>query len=503
VDDPRLHVIRTGHDGELDGTTEADVREMFARLRREPKVVVHFHGGLVDQESGRRIADDLTGVYREAGAYPVFFVWSSGVGEILRGNLREILVEPIFQRIRSWAVRLVLAKIGPDDARAGEGLPVPGDRAVHLAMRALDRGEEPYAGVTPAGAVAELTPAERVWVERQVAADPLLEADLVAATPASDTEEGSRGVGGVPGGLRPTRMDPEVLAELRAPEGARGLISMAAVGKKVAQIVIAVLRRYRAGTDHDVYCTVVEEVLRALYLADLGGALWQAIKQETEDTFRPASPPRGGALFLDGLEELLAEGVHPQVTLVGHSTGAIFIENLVTELRRRRADPATAIPADFRFANIVYLAPASRFPHSWELMEHWPEVAGNFRLFAMTDEAERADQVAPGYPRSLLYLVSGVAERDQDRSAWVPIVGQARYYVDALGAPLAADSFEALAGVRDLRTFVLAGVEPVRTVWSPTPADAPPGFRAGARRHGDFDDDPLVHESLQYLIRNS
>ena len=488
--DIRLHVVHTGRDGTLASTSEADVREMFGLIKQERRLVVHFHGGLVDRASGFQIARSLRPVYEAAGAYPVFFVWSSGITEIVRGNFREILQESIFKTVRTWVLRYAYGKLRQsEDARAAGALPIPRTRDVRDELAALDRDAEPYADVEPVAPVAELSPDERLTIESEVAADPTLTGQIAAATGSVD---GARGIGVAEGPTR-TLVSPDVLEELTtAPDGSRGIVSTAAVGRKVAQIVVAVIGRYRAGTDHGLYCTAVEEVLRALYLANLGAALWQAIKQETRDTFARGTPTRGGALFLDELERLLATGAELEITLVGHSTGAIFIENLLAELRRRRTGPA-------RVKNVAYLAPASIFPGSWQMLEHWPEVAENFRLFAMTDEAERRDHVAPGYPRSLLYLVSGVAERDRDRSAWVPLVGMARYYVDPRGEPLTGDRFEDLSGVRDVRAFMAGGG---RTVWSPTPADAAAGFRAAARTHGGFDDDPEVRASLQQMIKS-
>jgi hypothetical protein len=111
-------------------------------------------------------------------------------------------------------------------------------------------------------------------------------------------------------------------------------------------------------------------------------------------------------------------------------------------------------------------------------------------MFTMDDDAERADHlVGPAYPRSLLYLVSGVVERDeQGASAVVPVIGMNRYR----GAVYAGRP-----GLTSGREFLTDD----RVVLSPSPPDAPDGRRAGARSHGAFDDDPLVLESIGHLLR--
>ena len=46
------------------------------------------------------------------------------------------------------------------------------------------------------------------------------------------------------------------------------------VARVVAEIVLRVLRRVRAGRDHGKYVTLVEEVLRELYIGKVGRTVW-------------------------------------------------------------------------------------------------------------------------------------------------------------------------------------------------------------------------------------
>jgi hypothetical protein len=97
----------------------------------------------------------------------------------------------------------------------------------------------------------------------------------------------------------------------------------------------------------------------------------------------------------------------------------------------------------------------------------------------------------------LLYLVSGALERDGDRSALTPLVGLSRY----LGTGLDRYAGSKAGKAADLAAWRKYFAETDRLVLSPTKDDAPEGMRAGARSHGAFDDDPLVRESLQHMIR--
>jgi hypothetical protein len=109
------------HDGLFAGTTKADLDRLFEALARDPdrdRLVVHFHGGNVAREEGLQIATDLLPRYREAGAYPVFFIWHSGIGEVIndlrvrwmlswRQKLRSLFSKSTLQRIRKLRIKHV------------------------------------------------------------------------------------------------------------------------------------------------------------------------------------------------------------------------------------------------------------------------------------------------------------------------------------------------------------------------------------------------------------
>src|ERR1051326_6028432 len=106
------------------------------------------------------------------------------------------------------------------------------------------------------------------------------------------------------------------------------------------------------------------------------------------------------------------------ITLVGHSTGAVYINNLIN--RAAQALPNTKF-------NVVLLAPASRMDDFALVLGKHNNSIANFRMFSMTDASEAKDHLLGIiYPRSLLYFISGVLEGEAD----VPIVGMNRFLVD-------------------------------------------------------------------------
>ena len=475
------HVIRTRADGLLDddGTPE-DVAAIARAAAAADRVVIHFHGGLVSSERGLETAERLTVEYQRAGAYPVFFVWSSGLVEIVTGNLREILAEDLAKRLLRRLLAFTVGKLGMSDAQRAAGvLTLPYEMEVNAELRRRDQGEEPYAAIRPRATVEPVDAAEREQLELALTEDADLVGEVEAVLRSRHPEQQRTGARGVPVRRQASQrslLSPETLDEIDpgGSEGQRGIFGAALLAKKAGDVFAAVVRRFRDGTDHGVYPTVVEELLRELYVANVGGAVWAAMKQDTADTFIADDQPRGGALFLKDFPS-----DHPDVTLVGHSTGAVFIDNYLA-----------AMPAGSEPVTVVLLAPACTFGHLSGGLRH-QDLIRRFRLFTMADTAEQRDHLVPGlYPRSLLYLVSGLLERDPDgRSAHLPVVGMQRYH---------DTRFAGLDGVRTVQEYLAAQTD--RVVLSPTPASAVDGLRAAALRHGAFDEDAEVLASIRKLV---
>jgi hypothetical protein len=492
------HVVLTGADGAL-RTERAVIDSMLDEVAAHGRGVIHFHGGLVPEARGLQTAQSLLPVYSEAGAYPVFFVWRSGLTEIATGTLlRDIADEAVFKQLLKRLLRFAVGKLTSQaGARGLGGAAVPGEAEAERELRRRDVGEEPFAEKKVVAEPAEVTPSDEQMLELELMNDYALQAALRSALSQEVDASGarSRGLAPVDADSKPTLMDPDAIEELRegAPgRGARGLISTAALVTKAVRILARVIERFRSHRDHGIYPTVVEEILREFYLATAGATVWQAMKKETLDTFEPGHADRGGAYFLGKLGEVLQRDPRPEITLVGHSTGAVFINNLMEAIEARRQDEAQPFPGDFRFRHVVFLAPACTFADFARVVGRWEDLWEDFRMFTMTDDAECRDALVPVvYPRSLLYFVSGVLERDAEgkSEAATPIVGLARYYD--------AELSDAPDEVVNVRRFV---AEHQRVVWSP--ADAGPGLSSSAVSHGAFDDDEQVRASLRSIIAN-
>lgn len=445
--------------------------------------MIHFHGGLVNQEAGLAIAERLGQIYQQAGAFPLSVVWQSGLGETITGAVGKVGEEPLFKRLLARIVQFTAARAGWG-GEGKRGFPAPPKLNAVYEMLFADTTAEPFAEfdgrLGPLSAIelqelSALLRTDRVIHEESAR---IAAAARVVQPPKAQTSEGGSEptLSAIPGHeLEPA---PGLLAELATAyrDGERSALATALLIKRAVDAAGRVAARISSGRGHGLHATAVEELLRTLFLARAGAGVWLRMKQDALDAFDSDEACGGSALVAE-----LAELSFPDPpVLVGHSTGAIWICRLLAHSEKQ-------LPADRRF-DVALLAPACDFRLlDRTLADHGHRVR-RLRIFAMHDRLERADRLIAGvYPSSLLYLVSGVLEEQAD---W-PLVGMQRFHTDR--APFTAERFPEIARARRA-----IGATPGGCVWSV--ADGGPGLSSRASRHGDFDDDPATLASVAHMI---
>jgi pimeloyl-ACP methyl ester carboxylesterase len=501
--------IHSTGDGVLVSTPD-ELDALFLSLSKAERIVVHIHGGLVSKQRGLDGAARLTKSYAPA-ASPVFLVWESGVSEAIRNNLSDIFNEKIFgeivSRVLKWAVGKITAEEDQSVSRAADGEPsaaehLPDDIEHRIEIqRGLSGESEPYDGLEPATVTSPLSDDDRDAFQAELTADAELTREVEAIIESMDADAGDLERSHSPSHRRTTRMSADVLDDLFVGPGTGERSVEAAVLAlvwRLGRILARVVSRFSANRDHGVYTTVVEEVLNELYLDAVGKLIWKLMKDDTAQSFKPSAEPRAGTELLLRLGGLVRKDGSPKVTLVGHSTGAVYINNLLAAAREARSDRSHPLPEGFRFSEVIFLAPACTFSDFANVLEESSDLFEAFRMFTMSDEYERRDQLLPPlYTRSLLYLISGVLESSESgsRAPDTPIVGMARYYrTDGTNDPYLAER-----GVRVVREFASRDGN---VVWSKSAVDAGAGRRADATKHGDFDDPGQAMDSVLHILRD-
>jgi hypothetical protein len=448
--------------GRFDGSVPADLHALLAAAG--DRLYVYFHGGLVDRAAGTQGADALHAAWMREGATGVHIVWHSGLREVIAANLGEIAKDLLFVRLRKQLARFVLAKLEE----------VAGGRAPGMLELPDLQGAEDQLYAAPARVAAPLIPMQEDQLEAALRRDDRL-SEAVDAIARAVEPDGARDPATARRALVDARIRDAIRSE-RGTRGDRGLVTWTVVVRTAVAIVGRVLARLRSGHDHGPYVTLVEEILRGIYLDIAAGMVWTAMKKDTADAFGDGLD-FGGTALIEELRAWWKPG--RRVVLIGHSTGAVYIFELIDAFVRRFPDAQ----ADLRF-DVVFLAGAVTFDRLERSWQAWEARVHRFLSVGLSDQRERDDHlVGPLYPASLLYFVSGVAESDAD----TPLVGMERYWTNSI--------YRALPGVSHARGWIGPSR---RLVWA-SDGDT----ECAARHHGDVDDDDVTRATVASFLREA
>jgi len=232
-------------------------------------------------------------------------------------------------------------------------------------------------------------------------------------------------------------------------------------------------------------------------LANVGTKVWEMMKQETADTFENAgnSPERGGWFFVDALSQKIAAGYKPEITLVGHSAGSIYIYNLLKYIEKARTNPNHPLPEDFQFKNIIFEAPALDMQKFADMVDNLDPLFEHFRMFTMNDKGETGKPMIPAlYTRSLLYFISGVLEHDytdpQKLAYDQPLAGMQRYYHN--------DKTYKADEIKNARKFIAQNSR--RAVWSKE--NRGKGLASSADQHSGYAEEKDTLNSVKFIIEH-
>lgn len=490
----KLHAIDLV-DGRFADTSRQDLKDAFANLSSSGKkhLVVHFHGGLVSRQIGLQAAANLTKNAYVDPTYPLYFIWNSDILSVLRADLQDIAAESLFTRVRTLVTKAVVAKLGDSTgARAGK---LVFDEFESERLFGQDAARRGVAGTTDA-LLAALEPVDAARTDALLTAKEEKElvewlskdkqlADIENGIAKEETPpEAAPALQSRAAQAKPvrSRLSPRIKREIVdsanqtvvARSEARGFVSTFTLVRYVVKIVAGVLKRYWQRTDHGFLATIVEEIVWQLYLDKVGSYIWGAIKADTEEAFTVNADVGGGAAFIEELKIWWTANPDAKVTLVGHSTGAIYIGHLLTYSHGE-------LPPQCKF-NVIFLAGAVTIRFVHERLATFKARVDRIRSFALSDALERGYWEVPGlYPASLLYMVSGICEPEVD----TPLVGMQRYFSGQ--APY--DS----AYIREVAAYL----GPV-CVWSNSIGT--PGSETEAMKHGAFDNEPTTLASLNRIV---
>ncbi len=506
----RLHMLNTEGDGKLTGdTSTADIDEMVANAAETGHLVIHMHGGLVKKDSAIKMGNRLIPRYKDSGAYPIILIWESGLFETLTQNWKEIFEEKIFQVLLKKVTKWAVGKLGKQfGAKAVGGLATPRDLDVIIELDKRKNSETPYETLEFQVNPSELTEKEEEDFLKELEKDPdfnsEIQAILAGIAPEHDKKEvGRKGIVTSHRLSSNTFMSPDVLDELKdenSGEGQKGLFSSLSTLKHAGKVLYRVVKRYVKGRDHVcLFTTVIEEIYREFYVANIGEGVWNLMKTDTKDAYEDVGGPtvRGGWYLMNAIGAQMQQKEF-KVSVVCHSTGAIYVCHMLNYAIEAMKNHK--VPSTFRLDNLIFLAPAVDFRLFASTLAKAKQLIEHFRMFALSEKEETNYWEIPVlYKGSLLYIIAGLLEKepdDEEKSAFDrPIVGLQRYYTKT-----SVYQQEEIVMVKD---FIQA--QEHGAIWS-LHESGPEDCRTDAKKHGEFDDTDTKHltiESVCAILRKS
>lgn len=231
----------------------------------------------------------------------------------------------------------------------------------------------------------------------------------------------------------------------------------------------------------------------------LGKPLWDEMK---ENAILSTTGAQGGArVVLNELAKLVKADPSWEIHVAGHSAGSIFMAPLVQALCGEGTlaeGPAKGMDGlGLGLRSLALWAPACTMKlfHEAYLPALQRGAIERFALFTLKDAAERDDNCAGIYHKSLLYLVSNALEEKSGLffADGEPLLGMEQFILQ--------DKTFQVPKAEELRNANPAAVplfgRPAATwIRSPNGLSASQSPEAAqARRHGDFDDDPATVKS--------
>jgi hypothetical protein len=455
------------------------------QAQQPQKIAIYFHGGLINEKNGLESANKMQKHFEAIGVTPACFVWETGLMETILTNLDKIKDTALFEKLMQLIIKKVGKRLGFDLAMGrGDGVEMTNEEieaelAKPIPFAHYDR-KTPFTVAAGRGRSPIEDLADDISLERD------LERDIELTVNENEAEYEFA-----------IQNSPVALPNDGQGVQGRGLITMAKFIKEAVQIALKVIQRYIKKRDHNFIPTIVEEILRHIYIADFGAFVWNGMKLKSEKMWMPHPPnatPLGrhvGRYFLEKLAAFKSANPATRIDLVGHSAGSIAICNMLK-----------AAAKDFpqlTFGNILLMAPACRIDLFHAEIVTKPERFAGLRIFTMKDDLETKDKLLwYFYPHSLLYLVSGILE-DEGKSFDAYILGLDRHINGEEPYNDIGDEAEQKVLTEVHRFIYEAGKN--RIVFSDN-IDGGDGMRSQSYKHGDFDDDvKYTIPSIQYILQ--
>jgi hypothetical protein len=473
-------------------TTPEDIDVIFETLEIQKKthLLLYFHGGLVSAENGIKTAEYVTPTILsendpvntvDNSIHPVSFIWETDLLSIIKANFSQVSDTDFFKKLLEKIVKVAGEKLGIDVESNGgsrgistfsyEEIKEELEKDAPFEKYKIDEGSRSSNITTYNDRF--LQDEIEASIEIEFSIDPDFNANLFEQLSSAEYQ----------------LIKKENTANILSP-GSRGILSLAKLIKAAVTVIFKIIKRHVNKRDHGFYPTIIEEILREIYIADVGTWAWGEMKNKAEQMWLPDNDNvtgldcHAGFYFLVKLKEFASRNNNITVDLVGHSAGSIAICYFMREFVKMNIN--------VQLRHLFFLAPACRSDLFRDMIIKNKDKFKHFRMFTMSDENEIKDRCIPGlYTRSLLYMISGILEKDEFDAY---ILGMQRFQLNA--TPFENDHL-----LNEIIDFMK--LEKNRIIYAATDEAALEGFRCKSLQHGGFATDAVeTIKSIAFTLKN-
>jgi hypothetical protein len=456
-------------------TRPEDIEHIIANWRRDQRkhIALYFHGGLVGEKAGLESAENIAPLLEEAGCAPACFVWETGLLETIGTNLVKIRETKLFDKLLKIVLRRASEHLPGIDI-IGKSTGAAGLTKEQIESELLN--PKPFENLSTDNQVQFGKSAGRP--EHELPNEIIFEAELRDELQRDFESDFT---------FTPILMEANV-SGIAIETGGKNIIDFFSLAGKCAKLIYRIVKRFYTHRDHGFFSTVIEELLREFYIAELGAWVWKGMKDKSSEIWESNQNLEGlnqkaGRYLLDLLIDFKRTNPDTKISLIGHSAGSIAICHLI--------ETTAQIAPEIVWDNVIFMAPACLIDLFKNTILDHPARVRNIRMFTMTDENESNDALVPYvYTRSLLYLISGILE-DNGKSFDAYILGLERHFRN-----LPPYNIPELSGCHDY-LFTNGLQRTCLSVSSP----GTPGLATSALKHGHFDDDEETLKSIQHILQ--
>lgn len=411
----------SGNTGNLN-STQKDIDRLFEDLKTSSNITLFFHGGLVPENEGFEIAERLSPVLREANTESIFIVWETGIWEALNSLIYGKFSSSKFKHSLDFIMRALgrFLKIQKsfningfnktNDLKTKESVNFNAINFTSVESWVVSEFEKetPFSEFkVPLGNVRGNFSTYHTMLKNRSAFldadDDML--DQIMKDMYEQEKKQSQ--------FNDSRIKANNL--LFVPQFKFSLPKL----KLLQSIGKRVMSRIKKGSHHNVYAIVVEEILRSLFIGEIGESVWGNMKERGKKMWQANELQNIGNYFLEKLTEWKQSNPSVSINLIGHSAGSIAINHLLIKTK-----------GSLDFERIIFLAPACRVNLFKKVFRTNEKLLQNLHIFYLSDKLEKNDSIfhigkMRIYPHSLLYFVSGLLEGS---SVDAPILGMQMHY---------------------------------------------------------------------------